>query len=91
MAGTLILCIAGWKRRLPWPIMAYTAVVLALMLLPSTVTPRPRFVYTAFPLLISCAAWLGDDRHGVWPAVYAMSAAGLVALTATYGFYGAIP
>jgi hypothetical protein len=88
--ATVILCIAGWKRRLPWPIMAYTATVLALMLLPSSVTARPRFMYTAFPLLISSSAWLADD-HDTWAMLYALSAAGLVALTAIYGFYGAIP
>jgi len=90
IVATVILCIVGWKRRLPWPIMAYTATVLALMLLPSTVTARPRFIYTAFPLLISSSAWLADD-HDTWAVLYAMSAAGLVALTALYGFYGAIP
>ena len=50
------------------------------MLLPSTVTARPRFMYTAFPLLISCAAWMGDDRHDAWAVVDAMSAAGLGAI-----------
>jgi hypothetical protein len=91
MAATVILCIAGWKRRLPWPIMAYTITVLALMLLPSSVTARPRFLYTAFPLLISLAAWLPDDHHDAWAVLYVVSAAGLVNLTALYGFYGAIP
>ena len=36
---------------------AYIAVVVALMLLPATVTARPRFLFTAFPLFISAAAW----------------------------------
>ena len=90
MVATVLLCIVGWKRRLPWPIMAYTVTILALMLLPSSVTARPRFIYTAFPLLISLSAWLAED-HDSWAMLYAMSAAGLVAVTALYGCYGAIP
>ena len=58
--ATLVLVYMAYKKRLPWPIAAYTAVVLALMLAPSTVTARPRFLYTAFPLLISAAAWIVD-------------------------------
>ena len=48
---------------------AYIAVVLALMLLPATVTARPRFLFTAFPLFISAAAWWPrQDRAGLGPA-----------------------
>ena len=45
---------------------AYTLVVIALMLLPSTVTARPRFLYTAFPLLIAVAAVWPDDEEQWW-------------------------
>ncbi|MCB0993597.1 MAG: glycosyltransferase family 39 protein [Acidimicrobiales bacterium] len=80
-----------WKRRLPLPILAYIAVVLALMLIPETVTARPRFLYTAFPLLISAAAWWPTrDRDG-WAATMAMCGAGLVTLSGLYGVFGAIP
>ncbi|MEJ7721491.1 MAG: hypothetical protein WKF58_14130 [Ilumatobacteraceae bacterium] len=64
------LCMLGglwclWKRPLPSPLVAYTAVILALMLIPATVTARPRFLYTAFPLLIAVAAWWPRrDRYG---------------------------
>ena len=47
---------AMWKRRLPLPVTVYTLGILALMLLPQTVTARPRFLFTAFPLLIAVAA-----------------------------------
>jgi hypothetical protein len=80
-----------WKRRLPWPIIAYIAVVLAMMVLPSTVTARPRFVYTAFPLLISVAAWWPEDQEEAWGGLLAVGAAGLVTLTGLYGVLGAIP
>ena len=109
--STLILVYMAYRKRLPWPVAAYTFVVLVLMLSPSTVTARPRFLYTAFPLLISAAAWIVsyEDNyrqrhtaaegsietagHGgeLWIAILCIAAAGLVALTALYGVFGAIP
>jgi Gpi18-like mannosyltransferase len=80
-----------WKRRLPWPQMAYIATIWALMILPSTVTARPRFLYTAFPAFIALAAWWPEDHDDGWTATVAMGAAGLVALTGLYGVLGAIP
>jgi hypothetical protein len=65
--------------------------VLALMLLPSTVTARPRFLYTAFPLLISAAAWYGARRREWWELTVVASCVGLTALTVLYGVLGAIP
>lgn len=82
----------AWKKRLPPEMVTYCAVVIALMLLPSTVTARPRFLYTAFPLLISAAAWLHTNtKRDLWPYVISACAAGLVGLTALYGVLGAIP
>ena len=51
-----------WVKRLPLPMVAYSAGILVLMLLPNTVTARPRFLFTAFPLFISAAAYLHEDR-----------------------------
>jgi hypothetical protein len=80
-----------WKRPLPWPIVAYVAVVLVLMLLPATVTARPRFLFTAFPLVIPVAAWWpARDRLG-WELLLVACGAGLASLTALYGVFGAIP
>jgi len=82
------------KHRLPAALNAYIAIVLLLMLLPSTVTARPRFLFTAFPLLIAAAAWFeARERHDRewWPYVVGACSAGLVGLTALYGVYGAIP
>jgi hypothetical protein len=81
----------AWRKRLPLPIIAYCAGIAALMLLPSTVTARPRFLYTAFPLFISAAAFLHSVRRDLWPYVIGACSAGLVALTALYGVFGAIP
>jgi hypothetical protein len=91
LVTTAILVVAMWKRRPSWPVAAFTAVVLLLMLLPATVTARPRFLYTAFPLLVSFARWRDDDSPDVWAAVYCLCSAGLVTLTAMYGVRGAIP
>jgi hypothetical protein len=80
-----------YRKRLPWPMIAYIGVVVALMLLPATVTARPRFVFTAFPLFISAAAWWPRRDRAVWDLVLVMCGAGLAGLTALYGVNGAIP
>lgn len=102
-----LLALAGmlyclWKRPLPLPIVAFCAVVVALMLLPETVTARPRFIFTAFPLFIAVAAWWPDptpdpdhhraswDRSG-WDLTLVLCGAGLATLTGLYGVFGAIP
>ena len=43
-----------WKRHLPLPIVAYIAVVIALMLIPETVTARPAFSFHSFSLVHRC-------------------------------------
>lgn len=80
-----------WHRRMPLPIVAYVAVVVILMLLPATVTARPRFVFTAFPLFIAAAAWWPVKRRAEWDLVLLVSGAGLGVLTALYAVFGAIP
>ena len=65
--ATLLVVWIAWRRvRLPAPAAAYSAVIIALMLLPATVTARPRFLFTAFPLFIAAAVWLDDDRRRHW-------------------------
>lgn len=91
-----------WKRHLPLPLVAFCAVVIALMLIPETVTARPRFLFTAFPLFISVAAWWpepddDDDHHRAswdrsgWDFTLVLCGGGLAALTGLYGVFGAIP
>ena len=41
MAALLLGLWCLWRKRLPWPMVAYIAVVVMLMLLPATVTARP--------------------------------------------------
>jgi hypothetical protein len=94
-AASLFALLGGlwclWKRPLPWPMVTYVAIVIALMLLPSTVTARPRFLYTAFPLIICAAAWWPRrDRVG-WDLMMVACGAGLTALTTLYAVFGAIP
>ena len=92
--SVLTLCLLLWflrKHRLPPAFNAYVVVVVLLMLLPSTVTARPRFLFTAFPLFIAAAVWFERDKRDWWPYVIGASTAGLVGLTALYGALGAIP
>lgn len=89
--ATVLLVLILWKRPLPPPMIAFVVVVLALMILPATVTARPRFLYTAFPLLIAVAAWWPEERDEEWTALLVLCGAGLVALTGLYGVLGAIP
>jgi hypothetical protein len=92
--SVLTLALLFWlmhRYRLPAPFVAYVVVVVLLMLIPNTVTARPRFVYTAFPLFISAAAWLQRKHRDWWTYIFAACAAGIVGLTALYGALAAIP
>lgn len=57
LAVLVVMAFAAWKRRLPLPWVAFSVAIVALMLIPETVTARPRFVFSAFPLFIAVAAW----------------------------------
>lgn len=91
VVATVGLLYVAYKERLPWPMVAYVLVVLALMVLPATVTARPRFLFTAFPLFIAAAAWWPEDHEEAWALTLALGAAGLVTLTGLYGVLGAVP
>lgn len=94
LVATVILLVLGWKARLPWFMTMYSWAIIGLMLVPATVTARPRFLFTAFPLLIGAARWYDQRRNTdetLWPATMAASGAGLAALTGLYGVFGAIP
>ena len=95
----IVIGLVAMRRTRTHPaLVAYTIGVVALMLSPATVTARPRFVITAFGLLLASAAWWEDHgpsdpsrRRNVELVVIATSAAGLVTATAIYGLLGAIP
>jgi hypothetical protein len=94
VVATIVLIWMTAKARLPLFVNAYSWTVLVLMLVPATVTARPRFLFTAFPLLIGAAVWFErrhrfDDRS--WAMTMGACGAGLAALTGLYGVFGAIP
>lgn len=101
MVALVAMAWCAWRARLPWILVAYSAVVVALMLIPETVTARPRFLFTAFPLFIAVAAWWPErsdsDHHRAsweylgWDIVLVASGAGLAALTGLYAVFGVIP
>ncbi len=69
MVALVAMVWCAWKVRLAAIPAAYCAVVVGLMLMTQTVTARPRFLITAFPLIIAVAAWwperrLDGDRDG---------------------------
>jgi hypothetical protein len=86
-----LLLFALWKAKLPLPMAAYSLVVLGLMLLPATVTARPRFLFTAFPLLIAVAAIWREDREDAWTLLLCFCSAGLLAVVGLYGLGAVIP
>jgi len=102
MVALIAMHYCAWRVRLPWILSTYSAAVLVLMLIPETVTARPRFLFTAFPLIIAVAAWWPDpdddpdhhraswDRAG-WDLTLVLCGAGLVAVTGLYAAFGAIP
>lgn len=93
--ATIILLVLAWKAKMPWTLHAYSWTIVVLMLVPATVTARPRFLYTAFPLLIGAAKWYDQHRRErdetLWPMTMAACGAGLAALAGLYGSFGAIP
>lgn len=95
VAATVALLVMAWQARLELVTAAYSLAIVALMLAPSTVTARPRFLFTAFPLLIAAARWYEPRRHRgddlLWPLTLGCCGAGLAALTGLYGSFGAIP
>jgi Gpi18-like mannosyltransferase len=81
----------SWRAGLPRTWWAYSVVILFFLISPSTVGPRPRYLLTAFPLLIGTAAGWPEEDRDVWPVVLSILGALLVALVAVYGGAGAVP
>lgn len=79
------------RHRIPLMYHAYSVTVLLLMLAPATVTARPRFLFTAFPLVFPVARALRDDDESWWPLLVLVLAAGLVTVNGIYGVRAAIP
>lgn len=79
------------RMRIPLPMLAYVAGVAALMVMPATVSARPRFVFAAFPLVFGVAAWLPRRRRYLFEGVVVLSAGSMVVFTMIYGSYAVIP
>jgi 4-amino-4-deoxy-L-arabinose transferase-like glycosyltransferase len=79
------------RVRLPWPMLAYVAVIAVLMIGPDTVSARPRFVFTAFPLVLGIAAWWPRRPREAWDGLLLLCAGGLAAAAMFYGAFAAIP
>jgi len=91
LVALIVGIVAMVKVRLPLPLTVFAASIIVLTLLPETVTARPRFVFSAFPMIFSFAAWWPDDHEELWGILMAMCGAGLVLVTALYGHFAAIP
>jgi hypothetical protein len=88
-AASVVVLVVGLvalrRARLPAPLVAYTLASVVLMLLPATITARPRFLTTAFPLAIAAAVVWPGRRRDAWSYVTTVCGAGLVTLAALYG------
>lgn len=102
MATLAFMVFCAWKARLSWILVGFCATVVALMLIPETVTARPRFLFTAFPFFIAVAAWWPEpsgepDHHRAsweyvgWDLTLVVCGAGLATLTGLYAAFGVIP
>jgi hypothetical protein len=87
----VIALVLARKYKLNLIYWSYTLVILGLMLVPATVTARPRFLFTAFPLFFPAARALRDEDDRWWPLVVMVMIGGLITVTGIYGVRGAIP
>ena len=86
-----VLLWSAYRHRIPLPMLAYSLGILFLMLLPATVTARPRFVFTAFPLFMSAGAMFHDEDTPWWELLIVILSAGLVTVVGMYGVISAVP
>jgi hypothetical protein len=81
LAAALVGAWALWRWRPPGALVVYAAAVVGLALVARTLGPRPRFVFTALPLVWALGVWL----RGEWFRVTVIaSTAGLATLAAMY-------
>jgi xanthosine utilization system XapX-like protein len=71
MLGIVVALYVLVRWPLPAPILVYVLGIVGVALLSSNTTSVPRFLLTAFPVLIPIARYLSDDAY---PTVGAASA-----------------
>jgi hypothetical protein len=87
----IIGIVALFRSRLPAYAVVYVAAISILMILPETVTARPRFVYSAFPLIVAvAAAWPKRWNDELWGIFLALCGAALFGLSVLYGLYAVV-
>jgi len=91
LVALVFMLVVSRRQRLPLYVWAYTLAIVVLMIIPKTVTARPRFLFTAFPLFIGVAAWWPKKWNDGWTYLMLCCGAGLVAITVLYGGFTAIP
>lgn len=91
LIALVAMLIVSRRQAMPAYVWAYTLAIVFLMIIPRTVTARPRFLFTAFPLFIGVAAWWPKKWHDAWTYLMLLCSAGLVAITVLYGGFTAIP
>jgi hypothetical protein len=83
-AGAVILLVLAALERMPLPLLAYTAVLVAIALGGANFfSCKPRFLLPAFPLLVPAAATLARAR----PRAAAVAVVALTGLSLGYGAY----
>jgi hypothetical protein len=83
-AGVAVAALGGWalwRWRPPGDLVIYAAGIVALALVAHTLGPRPRFVFTALPLVWALGVWLRGEAFRV---AVLLSAGGLAAVAVAY-------
>jgi hypothetical protein len=79
--SVVVACWALWRWRPPGELVLYAVGVVGLALVAHTLGPRPRFVFTAIPLVWALGVWL----RGEWFRLATLaSTAGLAVLSVLY-------
>jgi hypothetical protein len=79
LAVLAALLVACWRDRLPWPLLVYTVVLVALAFTTSGYFgSKPRYLLPVFPLLFPVAAWLA--RRPTWVVALALVVATAVSM-----------
>jgi hypothetical protein len=81
-SGFLVfLFVLLYRARLPITVASYAVTYEFLALLNQALAPRPRFIFTAFPLVLALGIWLKDRTFDI---VLAVSAGGMMLLFIFY-------